>query len=108
MKVTKKAVKEFVQQKLACDDVWATKALLRIYAMQTEEEKSDRQTVNRNGVGFGIYDADVLTGLAKWYKDKKFFSPKQLGILHKKMPRYWKQIIMVSDEEKLNNMVSAL
>jgi hypothetical protein len=107
MKVTKKAIKEFVRNKLATDERWAKKALVTVFNNQTLSEQEGRCTSNLNGVGFGAFDADILTGLCAQYIRKDFLTPKQMDIVFKKMPRYWAQIIQASDYKKLEAMVAA-
>ena len=51
--------------------------------------------------GFTGYDAEFLTSLAKQYSKRKFLSPKQISKLHKVMPKYWRQLLDVSDKNKL-------
>jgi hypothetical protein len=105
-KPTKKSVEQFVKTKLATDRAWAVKALVKIYSMQTDEEKTIRTAKCLNGVGFGSYDADILTGLAKHYITKKFLTDGQMNIIFKRIPKYWKQIVGVSDRDKLYQLVT--
>ena len=68
-KITKKAIEAFVKGKLANDDKWATRALVRIYDMQTPAEKTMLETNEENNVGFNGYDANLLSSFAKQYID---------------------------------------
>ncbi len=41
--------------------------LLIVYKNQTGDEKNDRETQNKNGIGFNKYDAPILTAIAENY-----------------------------------------
>ena len=101
MKITKKALKGYVREMIATDARWALRALVVIYSFQTESEKVAEQTSVHNTVGFTGCDAEFLTSLAKQYERRGFLSEKQMKILYRVMPKYWRQIIDASDKEKL-------
>ena len=94
LKNTKKAIGEFVKKMLSENVEWAKRALIRIYERQTSEEQLKETTVTENGIGFNGNDAEILTSFAKQYLTRNYLSEKQIGILKKKMPKYWKQIIL--------------
>ena len=107
MKITKKATKSFVQSQLRTNPAWAVKAMVRIYnENQTAEEQAYHDTIVENGIGFSGTDAYILSSFAEQVNEKKLLSPKQMKIVHKKMPKYWSQVISMSDEVKLKEMVS--
>ena len=105
-KVTKQATHDFVKTQLSKNQTWALRALLKIYEFQTYEEKQYEATTEYNGVGFTGVDAEILTSFAKQYKSRGFLSPKQMVILYKKMPKYWGQIVKISNEEQLKLQVA--
>jgi len=100
-KITKKEEREFVRKQLGTNKTWAIKALLKIFEFQTDSEQEFEETHEYNNVGFTGVDAEILTSFAKFYLKRKFLSPKQMKILYKKMPKYWMQIIKISDKRKL-------
>lgn len=104
-KLTKIQIKGFVKLKLATDPLWAQRALLRIYEFQTQDEKKTQSTVYHNGVGFTGTDGRILTSLAKQYQKYGRLSEKQMFIVFKKMPKYWQQVIKISNEQKLHSMI---
>lgn len=104
-KLTKHQIKEFVRFKLGNDKRWALHALTKIFEFQTAAEQEYETTSEYNGVGFTGVDGEILSSFAKQYIRRKWLSEKQMAILMKKMPKYWKQIISISDEEKLIAMV---
>ena len=104
-KVTKVQIKEFVKRKLSTDKTWAQQALLKIYTFQTQEEQRARDTMYNNGVGFTGVDGRILTSFAKQLQKNCYLSEKQMVIVFKKMPKYWIQVVKISDKEKLNAMI---
>lgn len=104
-KVTKTERKEFVKTKLATDIAWMQRGLLKVYELQTDAEQAWGQTSEANGVGFTGTDAQILSSFAEFLKKYKKLSPKQMTILKKKMPKYWKQIIGLSNPVKLDYMI---
>lgn len=104
-KVKKSLVKSFVKEKLSTNPVWAKQALLRIYEFQTVDEQNTRETIYHNGVGFTGTDGRILTSFAKQLLKTGYLSDKQTQLLMKKMPKYWIQIVKLSDKEKLNSLI---
>jgi len=100
-KVTKKIIKQYLQEKLSTDYKWALKALFRVYDYQTLDEQEAATTCEENGIGFTGADAEILTSFAEQYRRKGYLSPKQMEIVYKKMKKYWKQVLAISNEGKL-------
>jgi hypothetical protein len=106
MNATKKDTLLFVKSKLSSDPVWALKALVRIYQEnQTNDEQVTQQTTHDNGIGFSGCDAQFLSSLAQNYLRYGRLSDKQMSFVFKKMPKYAKQVIAMSDATKLDAMV---
>lgn len=105
-KITKIQIKEYVQRQLRTNPSWALQGLTKIFDFQTEEEKEYESTHVHNGVGFTGADGEILASFAKQFKQRGSLSPKQMDLLYKKMPKYWKQIISISDQEKLLQLVA--
>jgi hypothetical protein len=103
--ITKIQIRDFVKGKLGTDDRWAKQALLKIYQFQTEEEQESEYTKEDNGIGFTGVDGMILSSFAKQLERKKFLSPKQMKIVFRKMPKYWKQIIAISDDALLIKLI---
>jgi hypothetical protein len=106
-KVTKIMIRQFVKEKLSTDTVWAKKALIKIYEFQTLDEQKQRDTIYHNGVGFTGTDGRILTSFAKQLLKTGYLSDKQTELLMKKMPKYWIQVVKISDKEKLNSLINA-
>jgi hypothetical protein len=103
---TKKAVAEFVRYQLKTNDKWAKAALLKIYEYQTSDEQNSGYTKHYNNVGFSGADSEFMSSLAEQLLNKGWLSPKQMVYLHKRIHKYTRQIIEVSDEKKLVSMVA--
>ena len=97
-----KIYKDFLKEKLSTNKAWTLRALEVIAMNQTDDEFASEYTQDRNNLGFTGVDGDILTSIYKFYKSRGFVSPKQLKVIFKKMPKYWKQVLDVSDLEKLN------
>ena len=104
-KVTQKSVREYLKLKLSTDESWATRALIKIYEHQTEEEKRLEQTQHWNGIGFNAFDANILSGIATFYLKTNKLTAKQKEIVFKKIPRYWKQVEQISNKNILHNNI---
>jgi hypothetical protein len=104
-KITKDQIRDFVKAKLSSDPRWAKHALLKIYEFQTADEQASERTQDHNGIGFTGIDGEILSSFAKQLSYKGYLSPKQMTLVFKKIPKYWKQIIAISDEEKLISLI---
>ena len=100
-KITKKALKLFLRQKLATDKRWALRALERIYERQTQAEKATRSTRVWNKVGFSGVHAEIMSSFAEQYARRGSLSSKQMAILQKIIPKYTRQIFELSNRQKL-------
>jgi len=105
-KLTKGAVADYVKHQLKTDDKWAKAALLKIYEFQTEDEKRIGDTREYNNVGFSGAHAEIMSSFAVQLLGKGWLSPKQMIIVHKIICKYSRQIIQISDEDKLHEMVT--
>lgn len=104
-KITKQKQREFMRTQLETNDKWALRGLVKIYQYQTEEEKNAYQTIDDNGVGFSGVDSEILTSFANQYLRYGRLSPKQMALLKKKIKKYWRQLLAISDEKKLNLLI---
>jgi len=100
-KVTKKLKGEYIRHKLASNPVWALRGLTVIYNNQTDGEKATECTHHTNKIGFTGTDGKFFTSLGKQYEVRKSLSPKQMEFVLKRMPKYWNQILNITNERKL-------
>lgn len=105
MKITKNLIKSFLKHKLATNEAWALRAMVRVYECQTSNEQCTDSTNELNGVGFSGADAEFLSSLTKQYKTRGSLSPKQMTFVHKKMPRYWGQVSVFIGDDKVKELV---
>ena len=103
--VTNKMKEEFLKFKLASDINWAKRALICIFAFQTQEEKKYKSTKTINNVGFTAFDAELLTSFAQQLNSKGNLSEAQEKVLRSKMPKYWKQVERISDQDILEKLI---
>lgn len=81
------------------------RALLAIYERQTYAEKSAKTTKEWNGVGFSSFDAQIMSSMAVFYRDRGYLSPKQVAFLRacpgkQKTPRICKYAGQLADIAK--------
>jgi hypothetical protein len=70
-------------------------ALLHLYRSQTDSEKQSGVTGERNGVGFSKFDAELLSSFAQQAIRRGFLSAKQMQVLNRRLPHYWRQLAPV-------------
>ena len=99
--MSKKDLIEHLRQRLASNDRWALRALVRIYQNQTADEQCRETTIERNGIGFTGPDAEIMTSFARQYQRRGCLSAKQMIILRRRMPAYARQIVSHSDTTRL-------
>ena len=99
--MSKKDLIEHLRQRLANNDRWALRALVRIYQNQTADERCREATIERNGIGFTGPDAEILTSFASQYQRRGRLTEKQMMILRRRIPAYARQIVSQSDTARL-------
>lgn len=88
-----------LQQKLATDPRWAQRALLAIFKNQTADEQVQGTVTHNNAMGFRCMDSDILTSFAGQLQHRGSLSPKQMNIVHRKMPIYARQLMKFHGEK---------
>lgn len=79
------------------NDRFVVNSLLKLYSYQTTAEQYNENTVERNNVGFNIYDADLLSNIAKQCIDKYFITVSQIELIRKKIIKYRKQLTKIAN-----------
>ncbi len=82
-----------LQTKLATDKRWAQRALLAIFKNQTADEQVQGSVSHDNAKGFRCMDSQILTSFASQLQQRGSLSPKQMSIVHNKMPIYARQLM---------------
>jgi hypothetical protein len=88
--------KDEILKLLTESDRAVERAVLAIYARQTADERAIEATTMHNGMGFGAFDAEFLTSLAKRLESGRHLTPEQMKHARKKMLRYTRQLIEVA------------
>jgi hypothetical protein len=104
------SMKDMIEQlrhRLASNDRWALRALIRIYQNQTADEQCREATIERNGIGFTGPDAEILTSFARQYQRRGGLSERQMIILRRRIPAYARQIVQGSDTTRLEAAFSS-
>ncbi len=76
---------------------WLGRGLLAIFANQTADEQYDGQVKTTNGVGFNKVDSGILSGIAVGYQHFHNFTPRQIVLLRRKMPKYAGQLARIAN-----------
>ena len=92
-KVTLKVVEGWLKNKLRNDPQWTLKGLQIVYRNQTSEEQECQNTIHLNSVGFGSYDAEILTSFAQQVEKGWNLTENQWNVLKMKISKYWKQVL---------------
>ena len=96
----KSQAKIYIQNQIKTNMAWTIKALLTVYANQTLDEQRSETTNHHNRKGFTATDAKFMCNVAK--KVSRYgLSEKQAYVVRKKLMKYWKQIFVVCDKQKL-------
>ena len=88
--------KEYLQNLVRTNKKALYRAIVAIAEYQTPEEKAWGMTIDHNGVGFGAVDAEMMTSLALRLKNGGELTEKELAICRNKMPKYWRQLMIIS------------
>ena len=91
--------KNEIQEILKTNDMALQRAVMVVYANQTEHEQLAEETTELNGVGFNGCDANFLTSIAKQIQNGWTLSEKQMACVRKAMPKYWKQLQVAAEQK---------
>jgi len=88
IKWTPEKIKDLIMH----DDNACMVALLRIYSLQTNDEKNINGTIHCNDVGFTGADSRILSSIAQFLIKNNRLSTKQLNLVRKKIGKYSNQL----------------
>lgn len=71
-------------------------SILAIYERQTPEERTSRQSVVDNKVGFTKWDAEEMSDIARKIKEGIPLSSNEMIHARIVMPKYWRQLMEIS------------
>ena len=92
-KATKAELLNYLRRMITSNEVWATKALVRIYDNQTADEQRTESVNHENGIGFTGGDSRLLSRFAEWYKSHGWLSQKQMVWVFRKIGKYAAQLM---------------
>lgn len=95
-KQTQKWWKDYIQGLIRTDDKALLRSIVVIGDMQEPVEKALAETVHLNDRGFGKVDAELMTECYFRLKRGENLTPKQLAIARNKMPKYWRQLMLIA------------
>jgi len=90
---SKQEIVEKLRKQIAVKDSTAIHTLMFVYDRQVADEQRQETVKYRNGVGFKPQDAKMGSSFAKWYKDKGFFTAKQLTVVKRMVEKYAGQVV---------------
>ena len=89
--------KEDIKDLLVKRDDAVVQGMLRIFDLQTADEKESETAKHSNGVGFSGAHAEIMCSMSKFYNRRNFLSPKQMVCARKIMLRYAGQLTLISN-----------
>jgi len=90
---SKHEIVEKLRKQIEDKDSTAIHTLMFVYERQVEDEQRHETVKYRNGIGFKPQDAKLGSSFAKWYKDKGFFTAKQLVAVKHLVSKYAGQVV---------------
>lgn len=96
---TNKDWERYLKNLLRTDDKALIKSIVTIYDNQTSEEKIYGESKEYNGIGFNRYDSEKMSKIAAKIKHEKKISPTDLEYARHAMPKYWKQLMVISKKK---------
>lgn len=90
---TKKEMIEKLRKQISEKDHTAIHTLMFVFDRQVEDEQRYETVKYHNGIGFKPQDARMGCLLAKWYKDKGFFTAKQIAYVKRMVHKYAGQVV---------------
>lgn len=95
---TKKERVEKIRELLKTNDKAVMRGIVAIYKRQTLDEQMAEHTTQHNGVGFGAFDAQFMSSLAKQIMSGRTLTQTQMAVGRNKIVRYAKQLASIAEE----------
>lgn len=90
---SKREIVERLRKQIEIKDSTAIHTLMFVFDHQIEDEQRQETVKYRNGIGFKPQDAKRGSSFAKWYKDKGFFTAKQMNYVKQFVSKYAGQVV---------------
>lgn len=81
-----------IKQLILINDKMVYRSLQVLYSFQTADEKSYKDTTERNGKGFNSVDAEFMSSCANFYQKNGYLTNRQKEIVRKKLIKYTRQL----------------
>ena len=91
--------KLYLKNLVKTNDKALLRAIVLVYENQTAEEKSKDKSIEDNCAGFDKIDAAEMSAIARKVKAGKALTESELAKSRNKMPKYWKQLMIISKEK---------
>lgn len=85
-------IEQSVKAALRTDSTVAKWGLLRVYRKQNEYEQISGHASELNGQGFSKIDSEILTSISRFLLNRGFLTKKQMAIVYRSLPKYWRQV----------------
>ena len=89
---TKEEIEEYLKTKQGVE-----RGIVKIYQLQTADERSCEETKENNGVGFNGFDAKYMSYLAKWIRSGKRLSGEHYVKAQKRIKKYAGQLTLIAN-----------
>lgn len=96
----KKWNKEEIAQLLQSNKRMVEKSIVKLYELQTEDEKVTHSSNHNNGLGFNGVDSNIMSNFAEWLLSGKHLSKKQFQIAQRKIMKYTGQLTKIANNFK--------
>lgn len=90
---SKHEIVEKLRKQIETKDSTAIHTLMFVFDRQVEDEQNQETVKYHNGMGFKPQDAKRGSSFAKWYKDKGFFTAKQIAYVKRIVAKYAGQVV---------------
>lgn len=91
--------KLYLKNLVKTNDKALLRAIVLVYENQTAEEKNKDKSIEDNCAGFDKVDAAEMSTIARKVKAGKALTESELAKSRNKMPKYWKQLMIISKEK---------
>jgi hypothetical protein len=98
-KSTKQWQLEEIQRLLEKSDEMLRRSVIKLYELQTKNEKKARRTMYYNNVGFNCADGSFLSSIASLIKRGYQLTDKQIYTTRKRMRKYCAQLTRIANEQ---------
>lgn len=75
------------------------RGVVAIYELQTESEQSMGATVENNGRGYNMYDAEIMTSFADQILAGRTLTARQFDVAKRRIRKYARQLTKIANGE---------